>query len=152
MTGPAQITIAATRYSRNATRPRAQPGSPRPHAVSRSRRLSLASSITTAASVPGSCAATSGGIVIGRRGYQQVSPRDPCQSPSSFLVTVEAPTDTPRVPMPDQSRADVTARPRGRSLGLLAALLVVVVIAIACTGGSAPTTSPSPTFNAVAAA
>ena len=56
------------------------------------------------------------------------------------------------MPTPDQSRADVTARLRGRSLALLAAILVVVVIAIACTGGSAPTTSPSPTFNAVAAA
>ena len=44
---------------------------------------------------------------------------------------VEAPTDTPRVPPPDQPRADVTARPRGRSLGVLAALLVAVVIAIA---------------------
>src|SRR5205823_14768439 len=53
------------------------------------------------------------------------------------------------VPSPHAPRADVSL-PGGRSLGVLAVLLVV--IAIACTSGSAPTTSPSPTFNAVAAA
>src|SRR5439155_25612323 len=74
------------------------------------------------------------------------------RSRSTLVVTIGAPTDTPRVPPPHPPRAGVTARSRGRSLGVVAALSVAVLIAIACTGGGASMSSTTPTFNARAAA